>query len=117
MMEVISPSKSGTIDKVSFVGVGTKTATVNQIEERFRALGIQVKWQRFRQINLIRNEVEHLFPQLDQKSLQGLISDAFIVVSSFIRDELNPNPYDLLGPDTWQLMLEVDAVYEKEQSE
>jgi ribosomal protein L37AE/L43A len=117
MMEKISPSKSGTINKISFVGVGTKTATVSQIEERFGALGIQADWGRFRQINRIRNEVEHLFPQLDQKSLQGLISDAFVVVSSFIRDELNLNPIDLLGHETWQLMLKVDAVYEKEKSE
>jgi ribosomal protein L37AE/L43A len=117
MMEVISPFTSGTINKVSFVGVGTKTATVSQIEERFSALGIQADWGRFRQINRIRNEVEHLFPQLDQRSLQGLISDAFVVLSSFIRDELNLNPYDLLGHETWQLMLDVDAVYEKEQSE
>jgi ribosomal protein L37AE/L43A len=117
MMELIAPSKSGTINKISFVGVGNKTATAKQIEERFSALGIQADWARFNRINRTRNEVEHLFPQLDQKSLQGLISDAFVVVSSFIRDELNLNPYDLLGQETWQMMLAVDAVYEKEQSE
>src|SRR5258708_4442341 len=67
MMAVIAPSRSGTINKVSFVGVGNKTATVRQITERFDALGMKADWKRFGRINQIRNEVEHLFPKLDQK--------------------------------------------------
>jgi hypothetical protein len=34
-------------------------------------LGIQADWARFGCINRTRNEVEHLYPQLDQKSLQA----------------------------------------------
>ena len=117
MMAIIAASRSGTINKVSFVGVGSRTATVRQIEERFNALGIKADWERFGRINCTRNEVEHLFPQLDQKGLRGLISDSFIVVRNFIRDELYLNPSDVLGQKTWQAMLEVDAVYEKEKRE
>jgi hypothetical protein len=117
MMQVIEPSRTGTINKVSFIGVGTRTATARQIKNRFNALGMKADWKRFGRINQIRNEVEHLFPKLDQKGLQGLISDAFIVVSTFIRDELNLNPYDLLGQKTWQAMLAVSEVYERERRE
>jgi hypothetical protein len=117
MMAVIAPSRSGTINKISFVGVGTKTANARQIEERFNSLGIKAEWERFHHINRTRNEVEHLFPKLDQKALRGLISDALIVVRGFIYGELNRNPADLLGQKTWQAMLEVAEVYEVERRE
>jgi hypothetical protein len=117
MMAVIAPSRSGTINKISFVGVGTKTANASQIEERFNSLGIKADWERFRHINRIRNEVEHLFPELDQKALRGLISDSLIVVRGFIYGELNRNPADLLGQKTWQAMLDVAEVYEMERRE
>jgi len=38
-------------------------------------------------------------------------------VRNFICDELYLNPSDVLGQKTWQAMLEVDAVYEKEKRE
>ena len=117
MMAIIAPSRSGTINKVTFVGVGHKTATVRQIKERFIALGIKADWERFDRISRIRNEIEHLFPKLDQKGLQRLISDAFIVVSNFVRDELNLNPSHVLGEPTWHSMLEVNEVYERESRE
>lgn len=117
MMAVIAPLRSGTVNHISFVGVGNKTATVRQIKDRFSALGIQADWERFDHISQLRNEVEHLFPSLDQKGLQRLIADAFIVASTFIRNELNLNPSDVLGQKTWLAMLEVNEVHEKERRE
>jgi ribosomal protein L37AE/L43A len=117
MMAVIAPFRSGTINRITFVGTGYKTATVGQIKERFKALGMQANWERFDRINRTRNEVEHLFPQLDQKGLRGLIADSFLVMRNFIRDELFRNPWDVLGQKTWQAMLEVAEVYEKDRVE
>jgi hypothetical protein len=117
MMAVIAPFRSGTVNDISFVGVGNRTATVRQIKDRFNALRIHADWERFDHISQLRNEVEHLFPSLDQKGLQRLIADAFIVASTFIRNELNLNPSNVLGQKTWLAMLEVNEVHDRERRE
>jgi hypothetical protein len=100
---------------IVFVGDGRKTADVQQIRERFDGVGIVTDWKRFERINDARNDVEHRYPTVDQKALQGLISDSFILVRNFITDELHDDPLVLLGEDTWQAMLEVAEVYKKEK--
>jgi ribosomal protein L37E len=103
--------------KVIIVGVGKKTVDTQQIRERFEGLGISTDWNRFERINEVRNDVEHLYPRLDQKALAGLISDSFLIVRDFISDELKDDPRELLGDQTWQAMLDVSTVYEKEKEE
>ncbi len=102
---------------IVFIGVGKKSADVQQIRERFEAVGIVTDWKRFDRINDARNDVEHRYPTLDQKALRGLISDSFILVRNFITDELNDDPLALLGEEIWQAMLEVAEVYQKEKQE
>lgn len=100
---------------IVFVGHGTKTVDVRQIKERLNGIGFVTEWKRFERINKVRNEVEHLHPSVDQKALRGLISDSFILIRNFIADELNEDPLVLLGEETWQTMLEVAEVYQKEK--
>jgi hypothetical protein len=69
------PARDST-GKVVIVGVGKKTVDTQQIRERFEGLGISTDWKRFERINEVRNDVEHLYPRLDQKALAGLISDS-----------------------------------------
>lgn len=102
---------------IVFVGQGKKTADVQQIRERFEGIGITTDWKRFDRINDARNDVEHLYPRVDQKALRGLISDSFILVRNFVKDELLDDPLLLLGDETWQTMLEVAEVYQEEQDE
>jgi hypothetical protein len=116
MMAKIVPSIDSS-GKVIFVGEGKKTADTQQIRDRFEALGIKTDWKRFDRINETRNEVEHLYPRLDQKGLEGLISDSFLVVRDLIATELHDDPLSLLGEETWQAMLEVAEVYQKEKEE
>jgi ribosomal protein L37E len=116
MMARIAPRKDSS-GKIVFVGEGKKTADTQQIRERFDALGIKTDWKRFDRINETRNEVEHLYPRLDQKGLEGLISDSFLVIRDFIASELHDDPLNLLGEETWQAMLEVAEVYQKEKEE
>jgi hypothetical protein len=52
-----------------FIGDGKKTADTQRIKERFEALGIKTDWKRFDRINERRNEVEHVYPRLDEKGL------------------------------------------------
>lgn len=100
---------------IVFVGHGTKTADVRQMKERLNGIGFVTDWKRLERINKVRNEVEHLHPSMDQKALRGLISDSFILIRNFITDELNEDPLVLLGEKTWQTMLEVAEVYQKEK--
>lgn len=116
MMAKILPSRDAS-GKVVFIGVGKKTVDAQQIKERFEALGIETDWKRFERINEARNDVEHLYPRLDQKGLEGLISDSFLLVRDFIAKELHDDPLALLGEKTWQAMLGVADVYQKEKEE
>lgn len=116
MMAKIAPSRDPN-GRVVFVGVGKNTVDVRQIRERFEALQIGTDWKRFVRINEVRNDVEHLYPRLDQKALEGLISDSFLLVRDFIANELKHDPLELLGEETWQTMLEVTEVYQKERQE
>lgn len=110
------PSRD-TTGKVVIIGVGKKTVDVQQIKERFEGLGMDTDWTRFNRINEVRNDVEHLYPKLDQSALSGLISDSFIIVRDFISEELEDNPRELLGEGTWQALLDVSNVYEKEKQD
>jgi ribosomal protein L37E len=116
LMDRISPFR-GANGNVSFVGKGKKTVDVYQIRGRFRALGLRTNWERFEQVNKIRNEVEHLYPRIAQGTLSGLISDSFLIIRDFIAEELNEDPRQLLGEETWRAMLEVSEVHEKEKRE
>jgi hypothetical protein len=117
MMAKIVPSSRDENGKVVFVGDGKKTADTNQIKERCDALGIHTDWKRFDRINDARNEVEHLYPRLDQKGIAGLISDSLIIIRDFVVEQLRHDPLTLLGESTWRSMLEVSEVYEAQRSQ
>jgi hypothetical protein len=102
---------------VEFVGDGKKTVDIQQIRERFGALGIVTDWKRFDRITEIRNDIEHYYTKANKKALEGVVSDAFIIVRNFIAKELNEEPLQLLGDETWRTMLEVSEVYEAERAE
>jgi hypothetical protein len=49
--------------------------------------------------------------------VKELLADAFVVMRDFIASELNCEPIDLLGEETWKTLLEVATVYSKELEE
>ena len=116
IMAKIVPTRDAA-GNVVFLGKGKRTVDGLQIEERFRALSIETDWKRLRRITEVRNDVEHRHPRVDQKALEGLISDSFLIVRDFIKNELDDDPLVLLGDKTWQTMLEVSEVYQKEKQE
>lgn len=116
LMARIVPSRDAD-GKMHFMGVGKKTVDTQQIRERFDGLGITTDWRRFERIADARNDVEHRYPQLDQKALRGLIADSFLIVRNFLAGELKHDPREELGEETWQAMLEVAEVYQKEKEE
>lgn len=102
---------------VEFVGDGRKTVDAQQIRERFTTLGIVTDWARFERIADVRKDIEHYYTKANKKALEGVISDAFVVVRNFIATELHEDALKLLGDETWQAMLKVSEVYETERAE
>lgn len=99
------------------IGKGEKTVNVNQIRERFTALGIKTDWTRFERIQHVRNNIEHYYSTLDVSALEGVIADAFVILNEFITRELHKDTRVLLGEKTWKEMLAVAEVYKVEREE
>ncbi len=100
-----------------YIGDGKKTVDVQQIKERFAGLNIATDWTRFDRITNVRNEVEHYYTKTSKKALQGLVADAFVVTRNFLATQLQEDPLELLGDETWQIMLEVADVHAAERAE
>ena len=103
--------------EIQFIGVGKKTVNVQQIKKRFASLKIQTDWERFDAISNVRNDVEHRYTTTNKKNLQGVVSNACMIVRSFIATELQGDPLTLLGERTWKVMLGIKDIYEVERKE
>lgn len=103
--------------RIKWIGKGKKTVDVQNIRERFEALGISVNWDRLERINKYRNEIEHYYSNLNAQSVQQLISESFIIIRDFISEHLKNDPQQLLGKEAWSILIKVNEVYEKEKSE
>jgi len=102
---------------VNWIGKGTKTVDVFNIEERFKSLNIIVDWPRLKKINQYRNDIEHYYSNMNNESVQQLISDSFIIIRDFISNELGQDPKELMGESYWKILVEVNEVYAKEKEE
>lgn len=99
---------------ISFVISSNKTVDVQQIEERFKALNINVDWERFKKIKIIRNDIEHYYTLESRDSIDEVIADSFILIRDFLTIHLNEEPLDLLGEECWSTLLNTAEVFQKE---
>lgn len=102
---------------IVFVGAGKKTVDIQQLKERFKSLGITSDWKQFDKITDVRNDIEHYYPSVTQEALNGIIASALSIIRRFTREELEEEPYELLGHETWKVMLERAEVYQPERDE
>ena len=102
---------------IKFVGVDKKTVAVHQIKERFNSLQITVDWNRFKKINDIRNDIEHYCTSESDAIVKEVISYSFTLIRDFTKIHLNYEPVELFGEETWNTLLEVSEIYEKEFAE
>jgi hypothetical protein len=86
-----------TTGAVNWIGKGPKTVDVFNIEERFKSLNIVVDWVRLKKINKYRNDIEHYYSNMNNESVQQLISDSFLIIRDFISNELDEDPKALLN--------------------
>lgn len=112
----IRPAR-GPDDSIQFLGIGAKTVDVQQIKDRFKSLHIRTDWNRVDAIIKVRNDVEHYMTTEPEARLKELIADTFSVVRDFLSSELACDARELLGDETWGVLLEVSAVYEAQRKE
>lgn len=96
---------------IQFVGDGSKTIDVAEIQERFEALGIDVEWKRVNTVVELRNRLEHYKVSATAADMNLAVADTFTVVGAFNAEHLGETPLDLLGDETWGAMLEQFEVY------
>lgn len=99
---------------VFFRGEGSKTVDVQQMRERLQSLGVDVDWRRLEAIIRIRNVIEHYCTNTPTSQIKELIAGTFLVVREFITTQLNSEPVELLGAETWGTLLDVAEVYNRE---
>ncbi|WP_454063560.1 hypothetical protein [Candidatus Nitrospira salsa] len=100
--------------KFTFQRSGRKTVDVQQIIERFKSLGIIIKVKALKCILDIRNDIEHYCTPETPSRLRELMADSFIILRNFITTQLNEDPIEILGEDTWKVLLDVAEVYNRE---
>jgi hypothetical protein len=99
---------------VTFEG-NNKTVDFNELGERFKAFGLKIDKSALADLNAIRNDMEHYYSNASSKKVREAIGRAFPVVVDFFK-LLKEQPKKYLG-DSWEVMLEVKAVYDKELAE
>ena len=104
-------------EKVVFVGSGKKTVDVHHIQERLTSLEVNVDWNRVHKIIKVRNNVEHYYLTENETRVKELITESFVIIQDFIKNVFNEEPADLLGEETWTVLLNTAEVYKKEKEE
>lgn len=99
---------------LSFQGEGKKTVDVWDIKERFKSLGIPADFARVDEVIRLRNDIEHYRTNATSQSIREVLAKSFIVIRDFIATELDEDPAELLGGQTWTTLLEENNVYKRE---
>ena len=101
---------------ILFVGDGDKTVDVPTIQKRFKDLKIKYDWDRFKDLNKLRNNIEHYYnTDKSSSAVREVIVKSFLIIQDFISQYLEEKPFDLLGEECWQTLLETAEVYKAEE--
>ena len=102
--------------EMQFIGQGSKTVDVNQIKTRLKSLKILVNWNKFEEVNELRNFIEHYYSENNSSTIKEVVAKTFTIINDFCTEYLNEDPIDLFGIETWKVFLEADEVYNKEKA-
>ena len=104
-------------NNVVFIGYGNRTVDSADIEERLKSLNVNVDWTRVKKIRKIRNDIEHYYTTNSSEQVQIILADLFVVFNDFISTYLHGEPVNMLGQETWQVLLDNNAIYERKLDE
>ena len=113
LRQKIQPTAAG--DGVSFKGKGKKTVDKQAIQERLESLGVEVDWKQVDSISKIRNEIEHYYTRERVEVIREALSKAFVIACDFTARHLSQDLRTLMSEEAWELLIEVNAVYEAEK--
>ncbi len=97
---------------VSFEPASHQTIDFSTIGQRFKDFDLPINQAALDDLNRVRNEVEHHYTQKPHAAVREAIAKAMPVVADLFR-LIEEAPHEALC-DTWQVMLDVRAVYETE---
>lgn len=103
------PDENGS---VSFTPTSIQTIDFSMIGERFKDFGLKINQSALKDLNQVRNNLEHYYSDKPHEAVREAIAKAFPVVADLFR-LINVNPLEVLE-DAWQVMLDVRQVYESE---
>jgi hypothetical protein len=101
--------------KIVFKGIGKTTVDVQEIEERFKNLDVTVNWKIFKELNQLRNNIEHYYTDDSPGAVREAVAKSFILIRDLIIEYLQEEPRLLLGEECWLALLDVASVYEAEE--
>lgn len=101
---------------VRFVGEGKKTIDRSEIEQTFKELRLAVDLSNLKRLGDIRNDIEHMHPQLAPGLIQEAIADAMPIIRDLIVKELKEEPPELIGSEAWAALLDEASVFKREQA-
>ena len=110
----IRPVK-GADGEIFFEGKGNKTVDVQSIKERFSSLSVTVDWDRFDEINKLRNDLEHYYTSESPDAVREIIAKSFLLIRDFLSDNLALDPQETLENEYWSKLLEASEVYSAEE--
>ena len=106
------PDGAGGVDHVP---ASARTIDFWTIGERFKDFGLRIDQSALKDLNRIRTNVEHYFTNEPREAVREAIAKAFPVAADLFR-LAGEAPHEALG-ETWEAMLEVRSVYERELEE
>lgn len=97
---------------VAYQAVSGRTIDLATIGSRFKDFGLSIDHVVLKELNSVRNDIEHRYPEEPHEAVRQTIARAFPVAAQLFR-LTGEDPRSFLG-ETWETMLEVRTVYEQE---
>ncbi len=97
---------------VSFTLASQQTIDFETIGKRFKDFGLAIDQSALKDLNRIRNDLEHYYSDKSHEAVREAIAKAFPVVADLFR-LTGEAPHEVLG-NAWKVMLDVRDVYERE---
>lgn len=87
-----------------------------QIEERFKELGLNLDWSKLQELARIRNDVEHLFMTVKPAIAKEALASAMPVIEQLLVEHLQEDPAHLFRDGVWKALLENKDVLDQQQA-